>query len=209
MIAYSKKGEAVSSIYVLLTDTDTIFTRIIKKYTSAPYNHASLALDKELNRLFSFGRRQANKPLSAGFVKEDIYAGTYRRYPNTQCALLRLNVTEEQYDLARYVVHNFQMKKDSYSYNLIGLLGIPLKINLTPKDSYFCSQFVAEVLRNLGLLLWEQPSIRVTPNDFLIHPSFEKVYEGLLYEFPLLDQTNLVNADYNNYHDVQLRKKLV
>lgn len=31
-------------IYILLTDTGTLFTRLIKLYTKKPYNHASISL---------------------------------------------------------------------------------------------------------------------------------------------------------------------
>lgn len=185
MIKYTKERDSIKGIYVLLTDTDTIFSQVIKKFTSAPYNHASLALDKELNELFSFGRKQVNNPIDAGFVKENVYEGTYKYYPNTRCILLRLYVTKEQHDLARCIIQDFQMKEDSYSYNLIGLLSIILKLNLAPKNSYFCSQFVAEVLRGMGISLWEQPCARITPNDFFFILHLKKFmmfcYTNILY----------------------------
>ena len=60
------------AIYILLTDTGTWFSRAIKLYTGAPYNHASIALDEELNELYSFGRKVYTNPFSAGFVQEHI-----------------------------------------------------------------------------------------------------------------------------------------
>lgn len=69
------------NIYVLLTDTGTMFTKLIKRITAAPYNHASLALDENLNEVFSFGRKCANNPWVGGFVEEDVYEGTFRHFP--------------------------------------------------------------------------------------------------------------------------------
>ncbi|GJM70960.1 hypothetical protein HMSSN036_31760 [Paenibacillus macerans] len=81
------------SVYILLTNTGTLFTRVIKGYTGAPYNHASISFDRELSELYSFGRKNPNNPLNGGFVKEDIKTGTFSKYPNTTCVLYELRVT--------------------------------------------------------------------------------------------------------------------
>jgi hypothetical protein len=180
-----------SSIYVLLTDTGTLFTTLIKRFTAAPYNHASLALDTELNELFSFGRKCPSNPWDAGFVEEDVYEGTFSHYPDTRCALLRMQISKQQRANAVQIVQLFQKEKQAYRYNLIGLLGVLMNLDIETKNSYFCSQFVAETLRNIGLSLWEQPSTLVTPNDFLHHPAFETVYEGFLYDYSLLDRERI------------------
>ncbi|UNK20655.1 hypothetical protein MNQ98_11840 [Paenibacillus sp. N3/727] len=174
------------NIYVLLTDTGTMFTRMIKRYTSAPYNHASLALDKGLREVYSFGRKCATNPWSAGFVEEDIYEGVYRYFPETRCVVLRLNVSAQQRIELKRLIQYFNRNKEAYKYNLVGLLFLTMKINFAPKNAYFCSQFVAEALRVIELDLWNRPSALITPNDFLIHPAFETVYEGMLYDYPKL-----------------------
>jgi Orthopoxvirus protein of unknown function (DUF830). len=174
-------------LYVLLTHTGTLFTTLIKNVTSAPYNHASLAMDAELNQLFSFGRKKPTNPLSAGFVEEDVYEGTFSHYPNTRCALLKLRVSDEQRDEAWRTIRSFQQNRDAYRYNLIGLFGVMVNYDLRRKNAFFCSQFVAEALNRSGLSLWNRSSALVTPDDFLRHESFELVYEGNLYDYPLLD----------------------
>lgn len=176
-----------NQIYVLLTDTGTLFTSIIKHVTAAPYNHASLALDPELNRTYSFGRKQPDKPWFAGFVQEDVYEGTYRHYPDTRCMLLSLRVSPEQWEEATRVILTFEQNKQNYRYNLAGLFGVMMNVELNRKNAYFCSQFVAETLLRSGLALWDRPSSLITPEDFRRHPSFETIYEGRLYDYPLLD----------------------
>ncbi|BCG58904.1 hypothetical protein [Paenibacillus sp. URB8-2] len=180
-----------SSIYVLLTDTGTLFTTLIKSITAAPYNHASLALDAELNDVFSFGRKYPNRPWAGGFVKEDVYEGTFRHYPDTRCVLLRLRISKQQRDAAIRIIRSFQKEKQAYRYNLIGLLGLLMNLDIEMKNAYFCSQFVSEALRKSGLSLWDRPSTLVTPNDFLHHPAFDTVYEGPLYDYPLLKRERL------------------
>lgn len=181
----------VQKVYVLLTDTGTMFTKIIKCFTSAPYNHASLALDLELNEVYSFGRKRAHNPLIAGFVKEDVYEGTFRHFPNTTCVLLQLKIPTRTYEDLLRMIEYYKWEYQLYRYNLLGVLGALFKLDVAPKKAYFCSQFVAETLRNLGLSLWERPSTLVAPHDFLLHPAFELIYEGKLYDYPLLDRRKL------------------
>lgn len=186
------------NIYVLLTDTGTMFTRLIKRYTSAPYNHASIALDRGLREVYSFGRKCATNPWSAGFVEEDINEGVYRHFPSTRCVVLRLNVSGEQREELKRMIHHYKSNKEAYKYNLLGLFFLTMKVNYAPKNAYFCSQFVAEAIRKMEVDLWNRPSALVTPNDFLIHPAFEMVYEGMLYDYPLLgadpNERNLAGA---------------
>lgn len=183
MIRGSIDKRSDDSLYILLTDTGTLFTTVIKHFTSAPYNHASLALDAGLNELFSFGRKRAANPFIAGFVEEDVCDGTYQLFPNTRCKLLRLNVTKQQREEAEEFIRCLQREREAYRYNLLGLIGVLLKRDLKLKNAYFCSQFVAETLSRSGIRLWDRPSALVTPDDFLRHPQFETVYEGFLHDY--------------------------
>ena len=161
------------AIYILLTDTGTVLNKIIKWFTNAPYNHASIVFDEELKEIYSFGRKKPKNPLMAGFVREDVYRGTYRYFQNTRCLLLRMEVTNEQLRKIRQTIMDFEKDKDRYSYNLIGLIGVLLNFPIGGKNSFFCSQFVSEVLKKSGIYLWEQPSGLVQPHDFLTHPRLE------------------------------------
>ena len=175
-------------LYILLTDTGTYFTKMIKLFTGAPYNHVSVAFDAELKLLYSFGRKRPSNPLVAGFIEEDVCEGTYRRFPRTRCAVLRLGVGEREKAAAFKTIRSFQANRDAYRYNLIGLLGVLAGAELAPRNAYFCSQFAADVLARAGCRLWDRPPALVTPNDFRLHPAFELVYEGELFDYPLLDQ---------------------
>lgn len=198
-----------NSIYVLLTDTGTRFTTLIKQFTNAPYNHASVALDDGLNELFSFGRKHAANPFIAGFVEEDVCEGTYRLFPNTRCKLLRLNITDRQREDAEQFIRFLQRERDNYRYNLIGLFGVLLKRDLKRKNAYFCSQFVAETLKRSGIKLWDQAPALVTPDDFLHHPDFETVYEGLLHDYPPVQKARLLKSTELRVPAYRMMKKVV
>ena len=102
-------------------------------------------------------------------------------------------MTQGQYDQVRAVIQRYKDEEDAYRYNLIGLFGVLMRLDITRERSYFCSQFVAETLRQSGIRLWDRSSTLVTPHDFLLHPSMEVVYEGMLSDYPLLDQTRLAS----------------
>jgi hypothetical protein len=209
MIQTSMNNNITENIFVLLTDTGTLFTRLIKGFTGAPYNHASIVLDENMEEVFSFGRKRANNPLIAGFVKEDVYEGTFRQFPDTRCALLRIAVTGEQRANVIKIVREFEKNEHLYSYNLIGLVGVLLDWDLRTTHSYFCSQFVAETMRQSGIPVCNRPSTLVTPNDFLNHNQFHVVYEGLLYDYPQLNRQQLVHHSRAKITVSQLRKRAI
>jgi|SRR5690606_23400038 len=189
---------------------------MIRCFTNAPYNHVSIVFDEELNEIYSFGRKHPKNPLFAGFIREDIYFGTYRYFHNTRCLLVKLDVTNKEFIRMRKVIQRFTHKKELYSYNLLGLIGVVVQRPIRPRNKYFCSQFVAEVFEKSGVQLWELPSALVTPNDFLEHPRFESVYEGKLYDYPLLNQDLLSILPLHHmklqkvpYERTQLRKREV
>ncbi|MFD1739191.1 hypothetical protein ACFSCX_22160 [Bacillus salitolerans] len=178
-----------SSVYILLTDTGTLFTRSIKQYTKAPYNHASISFDKELSELYSFGRKKPNNPLSGGFVKEDILHGTYSRYPNTTCVIYKLEVTEREVEKMRRVLEVFIKNKSKFLYNLLGVIGVSLKEPIEFSNSYFCSQFVSEIFHRSGIKLWDKLPALVTPDDFRTCERLQLVFEGRLFDYgPVKDK---------------------
>lgn len=209
MTKLDTKHDLTDHIYVLLSDTGTLFTRIIKGFTGAPYNHASLVMDDELEEVYSFGRKQANNPFNAGFVKEDIYEGTFRHYQNTSCVLLQIAVTAQQRKAVIELVKEFEKKKNKYRYNLIGLIGVLCNMDMGLPYSYFCSQFVAEALRRSGISSWDRPSTLVTPHDFLMNEPFHVVYEGYLYDYPKLDRHRLAQHKKQHFSALLLRKRVV
>lgn len=58
-----------------------------------------------------------------------------------------------------------------------------LKEPIEFSNSYFCSQFVAEILKRSGIHLWDKLPAMVTPDDFRTNERMQLIYEGKLYEF--------------------------
>ena len=75
-------------IFIVITQTGTMLSRILKRITGAEYNHASLSLSRDLTRMYSFGRRHPYNPFWGGFVIESPPRGNvppllrhHRRHP--------------------------------------------------------------------------------------------------------------------------------
>jgi hypothetical protein len=169
--------------FYMLTNTGTLFTKMIQTYTKAPYNHASISFTRELSEMYSFGRKNPNNPLNGGFVREDIKTGTFSKYPNTTCVIYELQVTEREVEKMKRVLHIFIRSRQKYLYNILGIIGIALKEPVEFSNSYFCSQFVAEILERSGIKLWNKLPALVTPDDFRLSDRLQLIYEGKLSEY--------------------------
>lgn len=171
------------SVFILLTNTGTLFTKLIQSYTRAPYNHASISFDRELSELYSFGRKNPNNPLNGGFVKEDIKTGTFSKYPDTTCVIYELKVSDREVEKMKRVLQIFIRQHKKFLYNILGVIGIAIKEPVEFSNSYFCSQFVAEILERSGIKLWNKLPALVTPDDFRKCDRLQLIYEGKLRDY--------------------------
>lgn len=187
--------KGTNRIYILLSHSGSNFSKTINIFTRAPYTHVSIALDKELNELYSFGRIHPYNPIIGGFVKEDIVNGTYGRFPNTTCALYSLEIEHEQYEKLKCELEKFKKEKDKYGYNLLGVMSAAFNFPLHRKYKYFCSQFVSEVLINSGIRLIDKNPSLTAPMDFRSCEGLEMIYEGYL---------NSYNNEYSNEVSVNI-----
>ena len=84
-------------LYIVISQTGTLLSRILKQITGAEYNHASISLSRDLERMYSFGRRHPYNPFWGGFVIESPRIGTFKRFSETKVLVLSVSVTEEQH----------------------------------------------------------------------------------------------------------------
>lgn len=171
------------NIYILLTHTGTLFTRFIKVYTKAPYNHASLSLDNELNDLYSFGRRNVYNMFYAGFMCEDVYEGLFSYFPRTKCSIYKVEVDDQSYEKCRRLIRYFEKNKEKYVYNYLGIFGFLIDRPVGMRGTYFCSQFVAEIMNRVGFSITDKEPGLALPDDFRNSERLKLVYEGNLYEY--------------------------
>lgn len=167
-------------VYILLTDTGTTLTKVIKLFTKKPYNHASISFDSELSEVYSFGRKKINNPFHGGFVKEDMNNDLFK---HSDCAIYSFTVTDAQLQKMLLYIKGIEEEKESYRYNFLGLFGFLLNKPINRKKAFFCSQFVASVLRECSTINFEKPLSLIAPNDFQEISQFQFVYEGKLEDY--------------------------
>lgn len=166
------------TIYIVLTDSGTWFSRTIKIFTNAPYNHASIALDPQLGTLYSFGRKSLRFPLNAGFVKERPNGGLFEKKQGTRCVVFALPVDDRAYERAARILERFERDADRYTYNFWGLFNFLLPLRIQRRSAYFCSEFVATVLKDSGVEAIPKPPYATAPHDFMEVRAAKKIFEG-------------------------------
>src|SRR5690625_4141361 len=164
-------------VYILLTDTGSILTKLIKLYTKKPYNHASISFDSELSEVYSFGRKKAENPFIGGFVKEDVTKGLFKQ---AECAIYSFSVTNDQVQKMKEFIKEIEAQQEGYRYNFLGLFGFIFNKPINRKKSFFCSQFVASVLKKCNIIDFEKPMSLIAPNDLQQISKFQLMYEGKL-----------------------------
>lgn len=68
------------SIFILLTRSQTIASRVIHMVTDAQYTHSSLSFEEDMQEMYSFGRKYTHLVLPAGFRIESLHRGFYKAY---------------------------------------------------------------------------------------------------------------------------------
>ncbi|GIO86154.1 hypothetical protein J25TS5_30860 [Paenibacillus faecis] len=163
-----------------MTDTGTMLNRVIKSYTGQPYNHASIAFDAELSEVYSFGRKTANNPFIGGFVRENPRSVLFWQ---AKCAIYALTVRRSEYWRMYRYIQGIAAQKERYRYNFIGLFGVMLQKPIPRKHAFFCSQFVASVLKEGEVLPFDKDPALVEPAELPHFADFQLIYEGRVQDY--------------------------
>lgn len=168
-------------VYIVLTKTGTILSKIVKLIKRHKYTHVSISLDQELSKMYSFGRINPYNPFKGGFVHEGINEGTFKRFKNTKCIVLSLKVSEEEYWRLEEVINKFKLEKSMYEFNILGLIWVIFNKRYIRKNKFYCAEFVKYAFDD-ALIDNNLPFV-ITPNDFLKLDNIKKVYEGKLRDY--------------------------
>ncbi|MBO5121278.1 MAG: hypothetical protein J6C28_06315 [Bacilli bacterium] len=170
----------MKKIYIILTYTGTILSQIVKVYTRREFSHVSISLDENLTKMYSFGRLNPYNPFSGGFVHERINQGTFKRFKNTKTKIYSLEVSEEKYKELEKLIKEMYNAKDSYKFNILGLIGILINHQVKRENYFYCAEFVKYVLEQSSII--ELPNL-VKPEDFEKIYGLDEIYKGLLREY--------------------------
>ncbi|MDE6087882.1 MAG: hypothetical protein K2G25_05790 [Oscillospiraceae bacterium] len=171
------------AIYLVLSQTGTILSRLLKHITKTEYNHVSISLDKKIDHMYSFGRRNPYNPVWGGFMQESPFFGTMKRFHNTTAVILRVPVSAVQYQNLTELLTAMYTEKEKYAYNIPGLLLAALGIVYHHENQYYCSEFVRYALTKFQIIDPGQFKPITIPEDFLKLDSYEIIYIGNLREY--------------------------
>ncbi len=168
-------------LYILLTRTGSVPSRVIAKMTRAEFTHVILALDESFDQAYSFARLYPHFIFPGGMVKENLWRGLYLDRHDLPCRLLRLPVTEDEHFAVTVRVQSMFARRAQYHYNYLGVAANYFGLEHHSENRRFCSEFVAEMVA-LG-----DPSANIHPAstrpvDFTSMPELECVYDGTLNE---------------------------
>ena len=169
------------NLYVMLACTTTSVSKMIRHAVKSEYTHSAISLDRELTEMYSFARRRPHNFLVSGFIHENLDKGVYSWNMDAPCVLYKFEVSEESYNTARAMIDQFMENYKKHTYNIIGLFAIKYNKELKRKYKYACSQFVAHVLIESGVIHDFKKSIWLTqPDDLIDLEGSEVVYKGPL-----------------------------
>ena len=171
----------MKKIYIVLTYTGTILSKLVKAYTKKEFSHVSISLDEGLKEMYSFGRLNPYLIVPAGFVNEHVDSGTFKRFDPIKTKIYSLDVSDEQYDRLKTLIEEFKDKQLKFDFNIIGLFTAAFRVKLPRRRHLYCAEFVKYLLdhSNIDTNL----PVCVRPDDFQHLENTSPVYYGILKDY--------------------------
>lgn len=174
----------MEKIYVVMSHTGTALSKVIRLKTGAEYTHVSIALDKSLKQMYSFGRLHSYNAFIGGFVRESKNFGTFKRFKETQVSILELPVTDEQYKKISDEILYFKKNKKRFKFNILGLFLAGINRKNEKEDYFYCAEFVKYILKNASVDIEDLPEI-IKPEDFGKMKNVICIYKGYLRDYTI------------------------
>jgi hypothetical protein len=185
-----------SAVYLVLSRSKSIVSRMIHAMTRDEFTHAALALDAELMYMFSFGRRRENNPFSGCFKHERLDDEFYLRHRYLPGVIIKIPVTAEQYAGIAMDIFRFMLDGHKYSFDARGLVRAAVRLKRKKYEyKYFCSEFVYHILHKNRVCDLGKAGKTVSPQD-LSGLDAGKIFRGNLLEYAP------PNPGHNNSADV-------
>ncbi len=132
------------NIYVAFLASNYKTGELIRFFTRAKYNHVALALEEDMNTLYSFSRLNYYEPFTAGFTQETLARYTVYNKPS-YIKICKLEISDDHY--ARIEEKLRQYGQDVKAvYNYADVFVYPLNIHIPMEHIHTCISFVLENL---------------------------------------------------------------
>ncbi len=132
-------------VFIVFSQTNTHMGKIIRTLTNNFYNHVSIALEKELKTMYSFGRYHINSPLAGGFIMEN--PARYLLYSkDVNIKICSVTLDELAYTRAQQKIFLFMEDKNTAIYNSFSAITSLFHKKLNIENAYTCIEFVTDLL---------------------------------------------------------------
>lgn len=166
------------SVYILLTKSTTICSKMVYMATKSEYTHAAISLDNSFDGLYTFSRKYKRLLLPAGFVRESVYDGIMGNSEDMDCAVYEVEVSNHTYKKLVRLLNHMEYHKDKYRYSVFGLPMCFFNRKYERKGYFFCSQFVYYALTESGAVAKNAEPSLVHPMDLRNLPEVKEVFKG-------------------------------
>lgn len=178
----------MKKIYFVLTDAGTALGKIIKLKTRKKYTHVSIAIDENLEKMYSFSRINPYIFFIGGFMHERLNVGCFKRFKNTKAKICYIEITDYQYEKLQEQIKIFEKNRTKYKFNVLGLTYILFNKEIHRENYFYCAEFIKYILlkSNINIKLPDMPR----PEDFEKIKNSKIIYEGLLNKYkkvPMLE----------------------
>lgn len=170
----------MKTIYILLTRSGTLISRMVHLVTSDAYTHVSISFNENLQPLYSSARKNGRTIVPAGPCTEMFNRGYYNRHPYIPYALYELKVSDEVYERAMQETDEIFRNAEKYHFNFIGLFLCRLNIPFHRKSHFFCSQLVSEILSRSNALTLPKDTSLMRPMDYTKMQELTCVSHGVI-----------------------------
>lgn len=147
----------MQTVSVFMTRYNDILSNFVYWISGCGYTHVAINVDETSEDYYTFNYK--------GFRREHPF-GRKRRYGSSIC--YKLEVTKEQQMCLKEIITQMENEmacgKTTWKYSLWGVVLCILGIRHKFRESYFCSQFVTELLEKSGIMKWRKHSSLYLPN---------------------------------------------
>lgn len=157
-------------IYILLTKFSDIRGRILSAMSGSYYTHVSLGLEEDPGTFYSFVLKGFRVEKLARYLKPG-------REP-FPVKLYEIEVASKTYEKIKEKIEYFVAYKSRMHYTTMGLFLSLLRIPYQRKFTYFCSQFVAHILQQVGIVPAHHKPALYLPQDLSNVPGTTLLFSG-------------------------------
>ena len=171
----------MKKIYIVQVELPTIVNRVVKFITGYKYNHFSISLDDNLDKLYSFQVSNMNTFLVGGFLEEsEVHYFHGKKDLKLKEFVYEISVSDEEYDRVNTFIENVKNDKE-YIFNYISSLFMFSFGGIKGYKAFHCTEFIAEILLLLDDVKIPREPHLMRPKDLVKVLKKYKVKEKEIY----------------------------